>query len=344
MSCFVIAEAGVNHNGREDLAHALVEAAAAAGADAVKFQTFRAENLCLPGTAKAEYQKAQTGNDDQYAMLKSLELPWNAYPALIAKCSSLGIEFMSTPFDEEALDMLVGLGMRRIKISSGEITNLPLLAHASRKGLPIILSTGMATMEEISEAVTAICNASTEAIVNREECGRITLLHCTSNYPTSMADVNLRAMIAISDSIGLPVGYSDHTPGTLIAPVAVALGATVIEKHFTMDRNFQGPDHQASLTPDELASLVRDIRAVEEALGDGIKAPRPAEFPIRNLVRRSIVLRRTVSIGTKLMRDDVVLLRPAGGIEPRHLPEVVGRRVARTLTAGTILSWEDLLS
>ncbi|MCP9451751.1 MAG: N-acetylneuraminate synthase [Nitrospira sp.] len=343
-SCFIIAEAGVNHNGSEEMALQLIEAAAAAGADAVKFQTFRSETLCLPGTSKAEYQKAHTGTGDQFAMLKTLELSWASYPALIARCRSLGIEFMSTAFDEEALDMLVGLGMMRIKIPSGEITNLPLLRYAATKRLPIILSTGMASLDEVKEAIMVVCAAVRLTGVDDLSGGRIALLHCTSNYPTAMADVNLRAMQTLRQETGLPVGYSDHTQGTLIAPVAVALGATIIEKHLTLDRNLPGPDHHTSLTPDEFAIMVKDIRAVEEALGDGIKAPRPAELPVRALVRRSIVLRHTISEGQRLSRNDLTLLRPGVGIEPRYLDIVVGRRVVRTLPAGTVLTWEDLES
>lgn len=342
MRCFVIAEAGVNHNGREEMALALIEAAAAAGADAVKFQTFRAENLCLPGTAKAEYQKAQTGAGDQYAMLKSLELRWETYLALIARCRALGIEFMSTAFDEEALDMLVNLGMRRIKVPSGEITNYPLLTHVAGKKLPVILSTGMASMDEVQDAISVLREAFTKADTGELPPEMITLLHCTSNYPTAMPDVNLRAMQTLKDETGLPVGYSDHTQGTLIAPVAVALGATVIEKHFTLDRNLPGPDHQASLTPGELADMVSAIRATESALGDGIKAPRPRELPVRDLVRRSIVLRRGAPAGQMLSRDDLVLLRPASGIEPRYLDDIVNQRLVRSLPAGTILTWDDL--
>lgn len=341
-SCFIIAEAGVNHNGSEEMALQLVEAAASAGADAIKFQTFRAENLCLPGVPKAEYQKIQTGPGDQFTMLKGLELPLDCYPTLIARCNSLGIEFMSTAFDEESLDMLVGLGMRRIKIPSGEITNFPLLAHAASQKLPIILSTGTASLDEVKDAVSVLSQAFILAGMNDMSPGMITLLHCTSNYPTAMPDVNLRAMQTIKNTTGLPVGYSDHTQGTLIAPVAVALGATVIEKHFTLDRTLPGPDHQASVTPDEFANMVRDIRAVEEALGDGIKAPRPAEIPVRILVRRSIVLRHALSQGQRLSRNDLMLLRPGVGIEPRYLDVVVGRRLARPLPAGAVLTWEDL--
>lgn len=344
MPCFVIAEAGVNHNGREDIALALIEAAVAAGADAVKFQTFRAENLCLPGTAKAEYQKAQTGTGDQFTMLKSLELRWEIYPSLVAKCRTLGIEFMSTAFDEEALDMLVNLGMQRIKISSGEITNYPLLTRVATKKLPVILSTGMASMDEVQGAIAVLRGAFMKAGIGGLPPEMITLLHCTSNYPTAMSDVNLRAMQTLKDETGLPVGYSDHTQGALIAPVAVALGATVIEKHFTLDRDLPGPDHRASLTPEEFADMVRDIRATEDALGDGVKAPRPGELPVRDLVRRSIVLRHALPAGRGLSRDDLVLLRPAGGIEPRYLNDVEGRRLVHPLPAGAVLTWEDLES
>lgn len=343
-SCFIIAEAGVNHNGSEEMALQLIEAAAMAGADAIKFQTFRAETLCLPGTSKAEYQKTHTGTGDQFAMLKALELSWESYPGLIARCRSLGIEFLSTAFDEEALDMLVGLGMQRIKIPSGEITNYPFLRYAASLQLPIILSTGMASLDEVKDAVSVLREAFMAAGMSDLPPAKITLLHCTSNYPTAIGDVNLRAMQTLKRETGLPVGYSDHTQGTLIAPVAVALGATVIEKHLTLDRHLPGPDHRASLTPDEFANMVRDIRAVEGALGDGIKAPRPAEVPVRALVRRSIVLRHAIARGQRLSRNDLTLLRPGVGIEPRYLDVVVGRRLVRTLPAGAVLTWEDLES
>jgi len=340
--CFVIAEAGVNHNGSLDLAIELIDAAAEAGADAVKFQTFSAESLCLPGAPKARYQAERTGQGDQFSMLKALELPPDSYPTLLDRCKKAGIMFLSTAFDADSVDMLVKIGMERIKIPSGEITNTPLLAHMAAKKLPLILSTGMSSLDEVHLALEVIRDTFRQKGVTRPLREMVTVLHCTSSYPTSMVDVNLRAMQTLADATGLPVGYSDHTKGTLVAPVAVGLGAKVIEKHLTLDRGLAGPDHAASVTPPELAQMIKDIRAVEMALGDGEKNPRDSELENRVLVRRSIVLRRRVSAGIRLSRDDLVFLRPGTGIAPSHVVEVIGRRVSRALPAGYVLRWEDL--
>lgn len=341
MSCFIIAEAGVNHNGSEALAMALVEAAAKAGADAVKFQTFNADKLVRPGAAKAEYQERETGSGDQYGMLRALELPADAYPRLLGRCNELGIEFMSTPFDEEAADFLCGLGMRRIKVPSGELTNHPFLRYLAAKGLPIILSTGMSNLNEVVEAINVI-----EDVWRRDEVeihpAMLTVLHCTSNYPTGPEDVNLRAMQTLAGACQLPVGYSDHTNGVAVAIAATALGATVLEKHFTLDHELPGPDHKASLEPEMFARMVREIRIVERALGDGVKQPRPAELPVRDLVRRSVTLARPVKSGQALTAADLILLRPGNGIPPRELDRVIGRRAARDIAAGTTLGWGDL--
>ncbi len=342
MSTFVIAEAGVNHNGSEALALDLVEAAARCGANAVKFQTFSADKLVIPGAAKAEYQRRETGAGNQHGMLKALELSEHMHRNLYRRCAELGIEFMSTPFDETAADFLVALGMRRIKVPSGELTNHLFLEHLAAKGLPLIVSTGMATIDEIQEAVTTIA-------ATRDRCGiaqplpqAVTLLHCTSNYPAAVGDVNLLAMRTIAEATGLPVGYSDHTLGTVVSTAAVALGATVIEKHYTLDRNLPGPDHRASLLPDELATLIERIRDVEAALGSPVKAPVAAELPVRDLVRRSVTTMRSVQQGATLRVEDIGLLRPGTGIAPRELYAVVGRRVVRDIPAGTTLVWSDL--
>lgn len=342
MSTYIIAEAGVNHNGDEKLALQLVETAAACGADAVKFQTFSADKLVRPGADKAEYQKRETGSGDQHSMLKALEMSPELHRKLLARCKEVGIEFMSTPFDEDAVDFLLELGMRRIKVPSGEISNEPFLDFLASKGMPLIVSTGMATLAEIERAVAVIGAARLRAGYTGELASSLTILHCTSNYPAQCSDVNLRAMQTIADATGMPVGYSDHTLGLAVSTAAVALGATVIEKHFTLDRDMPGPDHKASLSPQELAALVRQIRDVEVALGSSVKAPTASELQVRALVRRSVTTARAVTAGSVLTADDLVLLRPGNGIEPREIGQVVGRRAARDLPTGTTLLWPDL--
>lgn len=342
MRTFFIAEAGVNHNGSEELALQLVEAAKRCGADAVKFQTFSADKLARKGAEKAEYQKRATGDGDQYSMLKQLEMSGSLHLELFTRCNKLGIEFMSTPFDEEAADFLVDLGMRRIKIPSGEITNHPFLAHLAAKDLPLILSTGMATLGEIREAVNVVRSVRQQHGYTAPLEDMLTVLHCTSNYPAALEDVNLRALSTIAQATGLPVGYSDHTAGTTVSIAAVAMGATVIEKHFTLDRNLPGPDHKASLEPDELADLIARIREVEHALGSPIKQPNPSELPVRELVRRSVTLVRDVAAGQVITGEDVALMRPGNGIAPKELDAVIGRLAARNIEGGTTLQWSDL--
>jgi len=283
MSCLVIAEAGVNHNGSLDLALQLVEIAAGCGADAVKFQTFSAERLVRPGASTAQYQATATGEKDQFAMLKRLELTEEAHRRIAARCAELGIEFMSTPFDEEAARFLIALGMRRIKVPSGEITNIPFLEFLADADKPMIVSTGMATLEEIDAAVRAIGRRRAQRGFTAPLAERVTILHCTSNYPAADADVNLRAMATIASATSLPVGYSDHTRGIEVATAAVALGATLIEKHFTLDRTLPGPDHQASLEPGELATEVAQALVIgkprRRRLHDeiGVEAPARAQ-------------------------------------------------------------------
>ena len=341
MRTFIIAEAGVNHNGDEQLALQLVDTAARCGADAVKFQTFSADKLVTASAAKAEYQKSATGDGGQHAMLKALEMSPELHNKIVARCRAAGIEFMSTPFDAEAADFLLGLGMERIKVPSGELTNDPFLAFLGAKGVPLIVSTGMATLAEIEHAVGVIGRARASAGHTAPLAEAVTILHCTSNYPAQCADVNLRAMRTIGAATGLPVGYSDHTLGLSVSTAAVALGATVIEKHFTLDVNLPGPDHQASLTPEQLAALVQQIRDVEQALGSSEKAPTASEWPIRSLVRRSVTLVRPLAAGAALSADDVVLLRPGTGITPGEMASAMGRRAARDLEAGTTLQWQD---
>lgn len=338
---FIIAEAGVNHNGNEAMAMQLVEIAASSGADAIKFQTFSADKLVARGTAKAGYQTRTTGAGDQHSMLQALELSEATHRRLATACTERGVEFMSTPFDEDAADMLLSLGMRRIKVPSGEITNLPFLRYLAKKGMPLILSTGMADMAEIQ---TAVATAREVWSGLRRDVGpdQLTVLHCTSNYPAEFRDVNLRAMGTIASECGVPVGYSDHTRGIAVPTAAVALGAVVIEKHFTIDRSLPGPDHSASLNPQEFASMVASIRAVEQCLGSSSKTPAASELPIRALVRRSVTLRRDLAPGEQIGSVDVALLRPGTGIPPAELELVVGKRAVRALVAGSTLKWTDV--
>lgn len=342
MSVFIIAEAGVNHNGDEALALQLVQTAKQCGADAVKFQTFSADKLVRPGAEKAEYQKRETGSGDQHAMLKALEMSEALHQKLFARCAELGIEFMSTPFDEEAADFLIALGMRRIKIPSGEITNEPFLEFLAVKDVPLIMSTGMATLAEIQRAIKVIASARIRAGLVAPLDEMLTVLHCTSNYPAQCSDVNLRAMLTIAQKTGMPVGYSDHTLGLAVSTAAVALGAVVIEKHFTLDRDLAGPDHKASLTPEQLSQLVSQIRDVGDALGSPIKQPSASELPVRALVRRSVTVVKAVRAGALIRQDDVALLRPGSGIAPAEMASVIGRVAAHDLLADTTLQWSDL--
>lgn len=339
---FVIAEAGVNHNGSEELALQLVETAAKAGADAVKFQTFKAETLVSKSAATAEYQKKQTGSDDQFSMLKQLELTDALHLKLIEHCRKHNIEFMSTAFDLDAASFLIGLGMDRLKVPSGELTNLPFIRDLVAFNKPIILSTGMANMDEVKQAVEVV----REERVARGFCEPLadilTILHCTSNYPARVEDVNLKAMQTMAEELFLPVGYSDHTNGIFVSVSAVAMGARVIEKHFTLDRDLPGPDQKASLEPAELALMIQQIRQIEACMGDGIKAPRESELPVRDLVRRSVTLSNDKATGEAIQADDLVLLRPGTGIAPKYLNDVVGKQLKTSLKAGSILSWPDL--
>ncbi|KQT11084.1 MULTISPECIES: N-acetylneuraminate synthase [unclassified Bradyrhizobium] len=342
MKTFIIAEAGVNHNGDEAKAIALVEAAARSGADAVKFQTFSADKLTCKGAAKADYQRQATGDGDQHSMLKSLEISERLHQRLFSHCEKCGLEFMSTAFDEDALDFLVKLGIKRIKVPSGEITNLPFLRHMASKNLPLIVSTGMAELSEVEQAIDVIRDERAARRFGEPLAEVVTILHCTSNYPAENKDVNLRAMSTMARATGLPIGYSDHTIGFAASSGAVALGAIVIEKHFTLDRSLPGPDHKASLEPDQLAEFVRQIRDVEEAMGSDIKAPTPSELPVRDLVRRSVTAIRALDAGVRIARGDLTLMRPGTGIAPVDIEKVVGRKSARAIAAGETLIWSDL--
>jgi len=332
---FVIAEAGVNHNGDLGLARALVDVAAAAGADAVKFQTFTADGLVTRTAPTAEYQRrALGGASSQHAMLAALELSPAAHETLWAHCASRGIEFMSTPFDVESAYFLKRLGVKRLKISSGDVTNLPMLEVVGGLGLPVILSTGMADLVEVEAAVATLRASGLTDLV---------ILHCVSNYPADPALTNLRAMDTLGQRFGVPVGLSDHSPGLAVAIAAVARGAACVEKHFTVDRSLPGPDHQASLLPDELSALVRSVREIERALGDGVKRPVPSELPIRLVARKSLVAGRDLPAGTAIRREDLLILRPGTGLPPSALPRVVGRRTARAVPADSPLT-EDMLA
>ena len=332
---FVIAEAGVNHNGDMGQAFRLCEAAKAAGADAVKFQTFRAADLVVPGAPTAAYQQRQTGLQDQFAMLQALELNESQHKQLRDFCEALGIEFFSTPFSLNAVDLLVRLGVKRLKLSSGELTHRALIAHAAATQLPLLISTGMATMDEITEALQWVEAA-------RGHRRDITVLHCTSSYPAPEDTLNLRALTTMAQTLNLPVGYSDHSLGLEAPQAAVALGACVIEKHLTLDRRLPGPDHAASLEPQDFSRMVLGIRRVSAMLGDGVKAPRADELETARVARRSIVARKAIAAGTPLSEDLLICRRPASGIAPRELPDLVGRRTRRALKAGDLLQWDDL--
>lgn len=335
MSTFVIAEIGVNHNGKLDLALQLVEAAVAAGAQAAKFQTFKADALTSRGTATVAYQKRAANAVDQHTMLKELELSERDHRIVARRCEELGIEFMSTAFDKESLDLLCDLGIRRIKIPSGEVTNTPYLEDCARRGLPIILSTGMADLEEVRSAVATLRKSMLPLhVTDPANLPALTVLHCTSAYPTAFSDVNLAAMTTIAREVGVPVGYSDHSQGIFVAPVAVALGAKIIEKHVTLDRKLPGPDHSASIEPSELKAMVRAISDAELILGDGVKAARAAELEARSLVRRGLKAARNLNAGDTLTEDDVAILRPATGIAPNEFRSIIGMQLTTALAAG----------
>lgn len=318
---FVIAEAGVNHNGDISTAKKLIDAACDAGADAVKFQTFKAENLVCKTAEKAEYQLETTDSTEtQYDMLKKLELTRQMHEELMQYCNEKKIMFLSTPFDRESIRLLSDLGIKIFKIPSGEITNLPYLKEIARQQKRIILSTGMSNMDEVKAAV---------AVLRENGAKDITLLHCNTQYPTPMTDVNLLAMVKMRDELGLPVGYSDHTQGIEIPIAAAALGAAVIEKHFTLDRNMEGPDHKASLEPKELKQMVEGIRNVESALGNGIKQMSESEKSNIDIVRKSIVAAVKIEKGEKFTETNLTTKRPGTGINPMRWDEIIGTTADR---------------
>ena len=339
---FVIAEAGVNHNGDVALAMRLAEAAHEAGADAVKFQTFRAEDVVTPGAATADYQRANTGATSQFDMIKALELDEAGHAKVAAHCARVGIEFFSTPFSEAAVDLLVRLGVRRLKLPSGEITNKPLLQHAAATGLPLLVSTGMATLDEVRQALDWLRAARAAAGYGPFDTGTLCVLHCTSAYPAPAESLNLLAIPTLAQATGLPAGYSDHSEGVEAALAAVALGAVVIEKHLTLDKSLPGPDHRASADAAEFAAMVRGIRRVEAMRGDGIKRPQPVEANTRDVARRSVVLTQARPAGHVLQAGELALRRPGTGITPEHLQALVGRTLATALPAHSTLAWSHL--
>ena len=323
MSVLIIAEAGVNHNGDINLARKLVDVAADAGADFVKFQTFTADKLVTKSAEKADYQNQTTDEEEsQHAMLHKLELSRETHEALIEHCKLRGIQFFSTGFDTGSIDLLMELGLDRFKIPSGEITNLPYLRHVGQYGKSVILSTGMANEDEIEAALKILEQAGTSR-------KHITVLHCNTEYPTPMNDVNLRAMLTIRDTFGVQVGYSDHTLGIEVSIAAVALGAMVIEKHFTLDRNLLGPDHQASLEPEELKEMVIAIRNIEKAMGDGIKRPSSSEAKNKPIARKSMVAAQAICEGETFSEANLAVKRPGTGLSPMRWDEVLGCKAPR---------------
>ncbi len=318
---YIIAEAGVNHNGSLELAKKMVAAAKAAGADAIKFQTFSAESLVTKGAKKAQYQKNTTDcGESQYDMLKKLELSYEDHCELKALCEASNIDFMSTPFDLPSLGLLEKLGVASYKIPSGEITNYPLLREIGRTGKKVILSSGMSSLKEVGEAVGTL---------RKWGSGEITVLHCNTEYPTPYEDVNLKAMEALKKELGTAVGYSDHTQGIEVPVAAAALGASVIEKHFTLDRNMEGPDHRASLEPGELQEMVRAVRNIEMALGNGKKEPSESEIKNIGIVRKSIVAKCEIQQGEVFTEENLTTKRPGTGISPMKWNEILGQKAKK---------------
>ena len=333
---FVIAEAGVNHNGDVARALQLCDAAKKAGADAVKFQTFRAEDLVVRGAPTAEYQARQTGDQDQYAMLERLELSEDHHQKIKAHCDAIGIEFFSTPFSISAVDMLVKLGVKRLKLSSGELTHRALVEHAAATQLPLLMSTGMGTMNEIIEAVAWVSAA-------RGHLRDVVVLHCTSAYPAPDETLNLLAMQSMARELKMAIGYSDHSLGIEAPLAAVALGAVVVEKHLTLDRHLPGPDHSASLEPDEFLRMVQGIRRVSAMLGDGVKVPLPEERDTARVARRSVVAAIDIAAGEVITARMLICRRPATGIAPRDMQRVMGQSARVSIAAGSVLQWDQLI-
>jgi len=333
--CFIIAEAGVNHNGDINLAKRLIDIAKEAGASAVKFQTFKAEEVVTKDAEKARYQKETTGaQESQFEMIKKLELSEKDFLDLFTYAQEKGIIFLSSPFDQGSVDLLDEFGVPAFKIGSGEITNFPLLKHIAKKGKPIVLSTGMATLGEVAEAVE---------VIRKEGAAEIILLHCVSSYPAKIEDMNLKAMETLKTAFQLPVGLSDHSIGVTIPIAATALEASIIEKHFTLDKNLPGPDHQASLEPEELRQMVKAIRDIEKAMGDGTKRPTAEEEENKKVVRRGIVARVDIPQGTIITEEMLEIKRPGIGLKPKHMTKIMGRKTKKRLKPGEPITWTKVI-
>jgi len=327
---FIIAEAGVNHNGDIKFAKKIIDAAKKSGASAIKFQTFKASNLVTKTAPKAKYQKIKKSNKSQFDMLKDLELSDSDFRELFVYCQKKKIIFLSTPFDQQSAGFLYDLGVSAFKISSGDLTDIPLLQKIAGFKKPIILSTGMSTLAEVKEAVKAIY------VINNRQ---LILLHCTSNYPTKFRDVNLKAILTLRKEFNLPIGYSDHTEGVEIPIAAIAMGACIIEKHLTLDKNLLGPDHKASLNPEEFSEMVDSIRIIEMAMGNGIKNPTKSEIEMRKVARKSIVTVRDISKGERITRDMLAVKRPGTGIPPKLLTLLIGKYANRMIKKDNVLNW-----
>ena len=334
MKTLIIAEAGVNHNGNFELAKQLVDKAVEGGADIVKFQTCKAENVISRYADKAEYQKVTTGEaGSQLEMVRKLMLTYEEYGKLKEYCDEKGIEFLSTAFDLPSVDYLHSIGMRRWKIPSGEITNLPLLIKIAKLGEPIIMSTGMSELSEVADAIK---------VLKENGAGEITILHCTTEYPAPYEDVNLKAIDTMKETFGLPVGYSDHTKGLEIPVAAVARGACVIEKHFTLDRNMEGPDHKASIEPDELKQMVDMIRHVEVAIGDGIKKVSPSELKNQDIARKSIIAKTAIKAGDVFTEENITTKRPGSGINPMKWFDLLGKTAKHDYQEDYLIEEDEL--
>jgi len=331
MNTLIIAEAGVNHNGSLDIAKKLIEAASEAGSDLIKFQTFKTESIITKKAEKADYQKDFTEkSESQFEMLKKLELDRTAHEELIQYCKIKNIQFLSTAFDHDSINLLAELNIPFYKIPSGEITNLPYLRHVGRMGKPVVMSTGMATLQEVEAAMNVLLKVG----VKKDD---LTILHCNTEYPTPMEDVNLKAMLTMRDELGVAVGYSDHTLGIEVSVAAVALGASVIEKHFTLDRTLPGPDHAASLEPDELKAMVAAIRNIEKAIGDRVKKPSPSEMKNMSIARRSIVAKKPISKGELFSEKNLTVKRPGTGISPMEWDTYIGKLSDREYQADELI-------
>lgn len=331
---YIIAEAGVNHNGSLKIAKQMIDVAKNTGADAIKFQTFNAHKLVTKTAVKAAYQKNSTAkSESQYSMLQKLELSMRDHRIIKKHCEERRIHFISSAFDEQSVDMLDKLGVSLFKIPSGEITNIPYLKHIAMKGKPLIISTGMSTLAEVETTVETIYSAGNK---------NITLLHCVTEYPAPYNEINLQAMLTLKEAFQVPVGYSDHTPGIEVAIAAVALGAVVIEKHFTLSKDMEGPDHKASLEPHEFTDLVNSIRNVERALGNGRKVPAPCEIKNMYVARKSVVSVKEIKKGEPLSRKNITIKRPGNGIQPGDLDKILGRTVKATVQPDQIITWDKL--